>query len=106
MKYRIVYTVRANNHLADITDWILEQAPLSAEPWLEKLSESVNSLLENPARCPLAPENESHEFDIRHLLFGKRHGQYRILFTIQDREVIILDIRHSNRTWLEPGSLK
>ncbi|MBL8188125.1 MAG: type II toxin-antitoxin system RelE/ParE family toxin [Acidobacteria bacterium] len=44
----------------------------------------------SPARCPLAPESETHGQEIRHLIFDK----YRILFIIDDETVYVLRVRH------------
>ncbi len=54
-----------------------------------------------PARCPLAPENDEFEEEIRELLYGKRQHRYRILFTIRGETVIVLHIRHGAREHLK-----
>lgn len=82
-----------------------ENAPIAAERWLTGLEASVGELDHNPERFALAPEDASHDIEIRQMLFGKRRGRYRILFTIRERTVTILDIRHGMRRWLEPGEL-
>ena len=47
--------------------------------------------------CPLAPENDEFEEEIRELLYGKRQHRYRILFTIREQAVVVLHIRHGAR---------
>ncbi len=54
-----------------------------------------------PHRCPLAPENEEFEDEVRQHLYGKRDNKYRILFSIMDAEVQILHIRHGKRRRLK-----
>jgi len=53
-----------------------------------------------PKRCPLAPENEYYPEEIRQLLYGRRQGRYRILFTIEQRTVTILHVRHGAQRYI------
>ena len=105
MNYSIEYTERAKQHLVEAVDWMAENAPIAAERWLDRLEAAVAELDHNPERFGVAPENDTHDIEIRQLLFGKRRGRYRILFTIRDQTVTILDVRHGMRRWLEPGEL-
>jgi plasmid stabilization system protein ParE len=61
------------------------------------LQDAIASLAEFPARCSLAPENPGFPFEVRHLLYGQSPHVYRILFTIEDKTVYILHIRHGRR---------
>ena len=63
-----------------------------------------------PGRCPLAPENEHFQQDIRQLLYGRGRSIYRILFTMvevagtsDDAEVRVLHVRHGARQTLRPA---
>jgi hypothetical protein len=55
---------------------------------------------------PLAPEARGLEVELRQLLYGKRAGQYRILFRVYDEldppRVRIVAIRHNARAGLTP----
>ena len=51
-----------------------------------------------PRRCGVAPESKSVGREIRQLLYGRRGGVYRALFTIRAREVHVLHIRHAARS--------
>ncbi|MGO4883492.1 MAG: type II toxin-antitoxin system RelE/ParE family toxin [Bryobacteraceae bacterium] len=62
-----------------------------------RLEDAISSLAEFPRRCPLAPENTSFPFEVRHLLYGSKPHVYRILFTIQGNTVRVLHIRHGRR---------
>lgn len=63
--------------------WGQEQADL----WLRNFYSSViGRLSEFPYSCPLAPESEYLDQEIRQLQFGR----YRILFEIMDDEVTVL----------------
>lgn len=83
--------------------WILDQSksPETAHKWFNGITRAIGSLDRNPKRCRLAPENDYFLHEIRQLLFGRRHGQYRVLFTIEENSVVILHIRHSARRFLD-----
>lgn len=57
----------------------------------------MDTLETQPERCRLADEADDVGIELRELLFGRRHGMYRILFEIQGRVVHILRIRHTAR---------
>ncbi len=42
---------------------------------------------------------------IRQLLFRKQRSQFRILFTISGKRVVVLSVRHHSRRPLEEGDL-
>jgi hypothetical protein len=63
-------------------------------------------LEQNLARCPLAPENDWHlGGKLRHLLFGKRRGMYRIHFEIRGNVVYILRVPHNAQDLLGPEDI-
>ena len=55
-----------------------------------------------PARCPVAPESRKFPQEIRELTHGKRRHKhkYRILFTVTEKEVHVLHVRHGARLGL------
>lgn len=55
-----------------------------------------------PRRCSLAFENNFFEVEIRQLIYGKGKNAYRILFTVTDKAVQILFVRHSSQQPLLP----
>ncbi len=97
MEYRIEYTDTAKIELKNAFEWIREQSPFHAEIWREGIIDAVSSLIAFPERCPIAPENNVFDDEIRQLLYGKRHRTYRILFTIKKDIIWILHIRHGFR---------
>ncbi len=50
-------------------------------------------------------EGKKSPCDIRQLLFRKHRSQFRILFAIADKRIIILSIRHHSRWPLEDGDM-
>lgn len=101
----VEYTERARKHILETVDWLLDRSNQAAENWIIGLESAVDGLKVNPERYGFAPENSSHDIEIRQVLYGKRRGQYRVLFTIDVNRVVVLDVRHASRLWADPGSL-
>lgn len=61
------------------------------------------SLEQDPARRPLAPENDHFPYELRQLNYGLgSQATHRAVFTIRDNVVLILRIRHlAQHTLLE-----
>ena len=104
MNYRVILTPRAQHNLRTIHAYIFEQAPRSADDWLDRAERAVNSLTHHPERCPFAPESRSFGKPIRQLLFGAgNRGTYRLLFVVADQSVYLLHIRHGSRLPQSPS---
>lgn len=97
MRYQIEYTRRAEADLIAAFEWIAKDSPQNAAKWRKGLLDAIDSLDSFPLRCSLAPEKSKIKGEIRQLLYGKDHGIYRILFTVKDKSVYILHIRHAAR---------
>jgi plasmid stabilization system protein ParE len=102
MNYRIVIRPLARAEMEEAYEWVRQYSPARAARWYNGLDEAIHSLQAHPERCGLAPEAEAFAEEIRQLLYGKRRGVYRILFTIQGNTVSILSVRHGARPFLEP----
>lgn len=92
--YRVLTLPRAEADARAAYRWLAAQSPAAARRWYRQLRQAIESLANHPGRCPLAPENEYFEEEIRHLLYGRRGGVYRILFTIREETVLVLAVRH------------
>lgn len=73
-----------------------EASPDLAIAWFNRIDDAIISLSEMPLRCAEAPESKYFDVEIRQLLVEP----YRILFTVRDRTVQILHVRHMSRRWL------
>lgn len=104
-KYRLIIQPPAFEDLDAAYQWIRERAPGAAARWFNGFVDALNSLTESPERCGLAPENDAVEPEIRQLLYGRRSGVYRALFTITGSDVRILHIRHAARETLSAEDL-
>lgn len=72
-------------------------APMAARLWLQRLLASVNTLDTMPQRCSIAAESAAIGYEVHELLFGKRRGTFRILFTINGNAVIVRHIIRASR---------
>jgi len=102
MKYQVQISPQALDEAEEGYLWIREKAPLAAARWYSRLMQAIDSLERNPESYPLAPEAEAFAVELRQMLFGKRSGIYRILFTIHGNVVRVHHVRHGAQQFLEP----
>jgi len=95
MKYRVLIQPRALRDLRSAYLRTAQHAPQTAARWLGRFQAALQSLSSSPERCPLAPESDAVDQDIRQLLFGQRRNVYRALFIIRDSQVHVLHIRRA-----------
>jgi len=93
MTFRVVITRRAKEDLRHYFLHASEHAPQTAMNWLDRFETTLESLANDPQRCPLAPENNLVAETIRQLFVGKRNRRFRALFTIRENQVLVLHIR-------------
>jgi plasmid stabilization system protein ParE len=99
MSYRVILQPRAVRDLQAAARCLFDRSRSSATArrWLSGIRRKIDTLKVSPERCPADPDSDAYGGEVRMLLYGKRPGTYRILFTIQGREVHILAIRHAAR---------
>jgi plasmid stabilization system protein ParE len=99
MAYRVSLAAPAEADAYAAFERIRAAAPLHAERWLIRLFEAISSLEKLPTRCVVIPEAKELGYPVRHLLYGKGNGVYRIIFHIneEERHVRILRIWHASR---------
>jgi plasmid stabilization system protein ParE len=103
VKHRVVFTYRARADALEAFRWIAEQSPDAAARWYAGLDKAIAKLGENPERHPIAEEeSELLGLTIRQMLYGRRRGVYRILFSIEGDSVVLHYVRHSARGPIEP----
>lgn len=105
MKFRITLTERADREIKEAYLWISERAPMTADKWREDMIARIMTLEDTALSNRLALENGKVPYEIRQLLFGKRRGQYRIIYTVRGDEVVVLSVRHSFRWPIEKDDL-
>lgn len=88
-------TLKAEADIAAVLAWFRDQQALEeGGRWVAALLRVIGTLENHPLRCGIADESADIGTEIRQLLFGKRHGKYRVLFQIDGRTVDILRVRH------------
>lgn len=103
MAYKVEIANTAERDIEDILLDILAVSPGRAKSWFSGLRAKIGTLRAFPARCALAPENVHFGEEIRHLLYGRKPSEYRILYTISEPDlVVILHVRHGARDVLMP----
>jgi len=103
MRFRVVITPEAEQDLRIAYRYIRGQAPAAARTWLKGARQAIKSLSRNPERASVAAENSAFDETILQLFYGKgNRGTYRILFTILDRKVFVLHVRHGSMLPLQP----
>ena len=100
-QHRIILSARAKRDIMTAADWYVQQSTmqLGAE-WVLAIEKKIHTLSQFPERCPLVAGKRHKK--VRQLLFGRKHGQYRILFSIEGKTVHILHIQHSARDRAKP----
>ena len=98
MKRRnVILELPAQQDIAEAHRWLAERDPQAADHWFNGLYDTIGSLETFPERCPLAPESEFLNCEIRETFHGRRQHKYRILFTVAADEVHVLHVRHGAR---------
>jgi plasmid stabilization system protein ParE len=97
MTYHVILQPRAEREIQAAARWILGQSrsPATALRWARNLRAKIATLKTSPQRCPIDSDSEVYGEEVRVLLYGKRRGVYRVLFTIRGDTVRVLTVRHS-----------
>lgn len=105
MIYRVIVTAKANADTIAAFRFKTEQSAQSARRWLAGLEKAIAKLSKFPERHPLAEEeSERLGITLRQMVYGKKPGTYRILFSIEDDAVVLHYIRHSARNLIDPAA--
>mgnify|MGYP003336232294 FL=1 len=112
MAFRVEIEPQAFEDLDAIAEYTKNRSSFGiAEKWFNGIIDSIGSLAETPARCPIAPESEDLQAEIRLLLHGRKNRAYKIYFAIQHETtssgvVRIFHVRHWARRTLSPDELQ
>ncbi|MCA9073814.1 MAG: type II toxin-antitoxin system RelE/ParE family toxin [Planctomycetaceae bacterium] len=107
MSYRLRIVEEAYRDIRRNADWWAEHhSAAQAEKWADAIWGKIRALDEFPESCSFAYENEDFPYELREALFGlgSQPGN-RILFTIQNKDVIVLGVRAAEHDWLRKGDL-
>ena len=97
MTYRVIIQPGAERDIQEAARRILDQSrsTRTALRWVRGIRAKMATLRTNPQRCPVDPDSEVYGEEVRVLLYGKRRGVPRVLFTIRGDAVYVLTVRHS-----------
>jgi plasmid stabilization system protein ParE len=102
VSHRIIFTPRARADAVEAFRWIADQSPTAAVRWYAGLEKVIATLEQDPERHPIAEdESEQFGFTMRQLLYGRRRGVYRILFSVEGETVYLHSVRHTARGPIE-----
>ena len=96
-RYSVIILPEAEQDIEDAYLYIKEDSSQNAMNWYRNIYTKIQSLSSFPLRCPLAPENDIFQEEIRHLIIHN----YRILYTVIENTVYILHARHGRQQWLK-----
>jgi plasmid stabilization system protein ParE len=102
VEFQVEISGLALREIEEALQWLHERSPASAARSYWGLLEAIQSLGIHSKRCSLAPESDALAIELRQLLYGKRKGIYRILFTVHRGTVYIHRFRHGSQRLLEP----
>ena len=103
MTYRVVFTARARADAVQHFRYLVDRSPAAAGRWYTGLEKAIAKLSKMPQRHPIAEdETEQLGITLRQMLYGRRPGVFRILFSIEGDTVTLHYIRHSAQGPIEP----
>ena len=107
MKPPVVILPTAEALLLDTAKWWADHRSTDqAERWYEGIIAAMESLAENPRRCPIARENPKFPYEVRELLFGlSSRPTHRVLYTIRPESVVIVAVRHVAQQDVTPDDI-
>lgn len=90
---KIVWAPLAETRALEAVDYIARERPAVAARWLKELLERTAALSRFPRRGREVPEIARPPY--REI----QHAPYRIIYRVDDAQVVILTVRHSRRAW-------
>jgi len=96
---RVVWAPLALERAAEIARCIAADRPAGAARWIDRLVQIVATLRSQPRRGRRVPELDRD--DVREVL----HGEYRVIYRVDARRVVILTVRHGRRQF-DPRELR
>ena len=92
-KFRVSITGAAETDIEQAWSFIAQDNPKTADEFISRLEEQIETLEIFPNRCALIPENEILGTRYRHIIYG----DYRTVFRVAKRTVYVLRVIHGAR---------
>jgi len=107
MRLPVIIQREAEEQIVDSARWWAEhRSAEQAARWYAGIVDAIDTLADNPQRCPLARENPAFPYELRELHFGLgSRPTHRVLFTIRPDAVVVLSVRHGAQQDVTPEDL-
>jgi toxin ParE1/3/4 len=92
-KFRVSITRAAETDIEQAWSSIAQDSPETADEFIGRLEQQIETLEIFPNRCALIPENEILGTRYRHMIYG----DYRTVFRVAKRTVYVLRVIHGER---------
>src|SRR5262245_16276550 len=92
-KFRVSISRAAESDTDQTWSFIAQDSLETANKFISRLEEQIETLEVFPDRCALIPENEILGTRYRHMI----HGDYRTIFRVAKRTVYVLRVIHGAR---------
>jgi toxin ParE1/3/4 len=90
---KVVWAPLAETRAREAVDYIARERPALAATWPEELLERTAALSRFPRRGREVPEIARPPY--REI----QHAPYRIIYRVDETQVVILTVRHARREW-------
>jgi plasmid stabilization system protein ParE len=97
MKYTVLVSTQALAQAEEAYAWLTHRTPQHAPLWFNGLLDAINSLEENPLRCPKLSKEDDPAESAHYLLYGDKKHAYQIIFDVVGDHVNVFEIRHAAR---------
>jgi plasmid stabilization system protein ParE len=102
LTYRVVFTARARADAIGQFRFLADRSLAAAAHWYAGFEKAIAKLGTMPERHPIAQdETEQLGITLRQMLYGRRPGVFRILFSVEGDTVTLHYVRHSARGPIE-----
>jgi plasmid stabilization system protein ParE len=107
MRLPVIIQREAEQRIVESAQWWGEHhSAEQAIRWYAGILDAIDTLTDNPQRCPLARENAASPCELRELHYGLgSRPTHRVLFTIRPDAVVVLSVRHGAQQDVTPEDL-
>jgi len=106
MTFLVKTTRRADRDYAACLNYIITRSKRGANSWAKAFDKALERLEDNADGCPLAPETDLVDDEIREISFKTRRGlPYRILFTIRGGTVFVIHVRGPGQDFMQADEI-
>lgn len=88
---KLIWSPLAIDRVAEISQYIAQDSLNAAQKWVDSIFQVVERLEQFPRSGRIVPEIRQEDF--REII----HGNYRIIYKIEDERISILTVRHGKQ---------